>query len=88
MSKASFFPVHELDDDHTVVKRTAQRGRFAQRTRTASTAGKSPFSLQDIVKNEFSAERWNGTWVSDDEFAYRYKVHSKNIRASRRVVFE
>ena len=77
-SKDSFFPVHELDD-HSVVKRTAQR--FAQRARPA-TAGavpgvKTSFSLQDIVKNEFSAERWNGTWVSDDEFAYRYQKLSK-----------
>lgn len=32
---------------------------------------KTPFTLQDIVDDEYSADRWNGTWVSDTEFAYR-----------------
>jgi len=67
----SFFPVHDLTSDHTFVKRDAQRGRFGS-TR-GSSGGKTAFSLKDIVRNEFSAERWNGTWVSDDEFAYRNK---------------
>ena len=56
-----------------MVKRTAQRGRFGASANRVP-GGKTPFSLQDIVKNEFSAERWNGTWVSDDEFAYRYVI--------------
>jgi hypothetical protein len=30
-----------------------------------------PFSLEEIVDNRYSAERWNGTWVSDTEYAYR-----------------
>ena len=29
------------------------------------------FSLSEIVDNVYSAESWNGTWVSDTEYAYR-----------------
>ena len=29
------------------------------------------FSLEEIVDNVYSAESWNGTWVSDTEYAYR-----------------
>ena len=29
------------------------------------------FSLEEIVNNVYSAESWNGTWVSDSEYAYR-----------------
>ena len=59
-----------------LVKRTAatEPQRFRQRQRQLSSFGvgrKSSFSLPDIVNNEYTAERWNGTWVSDIEFAYR-----------------
>lgn len=33
--------------------------------------GRQPFSLPEIVNNDYSAESWNGTWVSDTEYAYR-----------------
>ena len=60
----------------SLVKRTAvtEPQRFRQRQRQLSSFGigrKSSFSLPDIVNNEYTAERWNGTWVSDIEFAYR-----------------
>ena len=28
----------------------------------------------EIVENEFSAERWNGSWVSDSEYVYRNRA--------------
>ena len=50
----------------------AQRFRPRQRQLNNFSGGlKSSFSLPDIVNNEYSAERWNGTWISDVEFAYR-----------------
>ncbi len=36
----------------------------------------SSFSLNDIVDNNYRAERWNGTWVSDTEYAYRNREGS------------
>ena len=64
------------DESLSVVKRTAvpeaQRFRPRQRQLNNFSGGlKSSFSLPDIVNNEYSAERWNGTWISDVEFAYR-----------------
>ena len=64
------------DESLSLVKRTAvpeaQRFRPRQRQLNNPSAGlKSSFSLPDIVNNEYSAERWNGTWISDIEFAYR-----------------
>ena len=64
------------DESLSVVKRTAvpeaQRFRPRQRQLNNFSGGlKSSFSLSDIVNNEYSAERWNGTWISDVEFAYR-----------------
>ena len=64
------------DESLSLVKRTAvpDAQRFRPRQRQLNNFGgglKSSFSLSDIVNNEFSAERWNGTWISDIEFAYR-----------------
>ena len=64
------------DESLSLVKRTAgpdaQRFRPRQRQLNNFAGGlKSSFSLPDIVNNEYSAERWNGTWISDTEFAYR-----------------
>ena len=64
------------DESLSLVKRTAvpkaQRFRPRQRQLNNPSSGlKSSFSLPDIVNNEYSAERWNGTWISDIEFAYR-----------------
>ena len=64
------------DESLSLVKRTAvpeaQRFRPRQRQLNNFAGGlKSSFSLSDIVNNEYSAERWNGTWISDIEFAYR-----------------
>ena len=33
--------------------------------------GREAFTLSEIVDNVYSAETWNGTWVSDTEYAYR-----------------
>lgn len=33
--------------------------------------GRESFTLGEIVDNVYSAETWNGTWVSDTEYAYR-----------------
>jgi hypothetical protein len=30
--------------------------------------------ISEIVENEFSAERWNGSWVSDSEYVYRNRA--------------
>ena len=54
----------------SIVKRTAQGIRQRQR-QLGGFGGKASFSLPDIVNNEYTAELWNGTWVSDVEFAYR-----------------
>lgn len=64
------------DESLSVVKRTAvpEAQRFRPRQRQLNNFSgnlKSSFSLPDIVNNEYSAERWNGTWISDVEFAYR-----------------
>ncbi len=32
---------------------------------------KEPFSLGEVVNNLYRANSWNGTWVSDTEYAYR-----------------
>ena len=74
----------EHDNENlSLVKRTAlpephrsipQPQRFRPRQRQLNNFGsglKSSFSLAEIVNNEYSAERWNGTWISDTEFAYR-----------------
>ena len=29
------------------------------------------FSLGEVVNNAYRAERWNATWVSDTEYAYK-----------------
>ena len=44
----------------SVVKRTPQ-SRF----------GKEVFSLSEVVNNAYRPERWNATWVSDTEYAYK-----------------
>ena len=64
------------DESLSLVKRTAvpESQRFRQRQRQLNNfavGAKSSFSLPDIVNNEYTAERWNGTWISDVEFAYR-----------------
>ena len=71
------------NENLSLVKRTAipepqrsipQPQRFRPRERQLNNFGsglKSSFSLAEIVNNEYSAERWNGTWISDTEFAYR-----------------
>jgi len=72
-SKDAFLPVRDFynseneEGGHSVVKREAQRFGVSG----GRLGGKTSFSLKDIVNNEYAAERWNGTWVSDDEFAYR-----------------
>lgn len=45
-------------DEHVLHKRAPQGFRDS-------------FSLEEIVDNVFTAESWNGTWVSDTEYAYR-----------------
>ncbi len=33
--------------------------------------GKEVFSLREVVDNAYRPERWNASWVSDTEYAYR-----------------
>ena len=73
------FDINSEEESLSLVKRTAdsEAQRFRQRVgqrrqlNNFSGASKSSFSLPNIVNNEYTAERWNGTWVSDIEFAYR-----------------
>lgn len=72
------------DESLSLVKRTAvpdaQRFRPRQRQLNNFNSGlKESFSLSDIVNNEYSAERWNGTWISDIEFAYRNRQGDLSI---------
>ena len=57
-----YVAVEGYDDDQEgqtkVVKKRAPQSRQS-------------FSLEEIVDNVYSAESWNGTWVSDSEYAYR-----------------
>ena len=39
--------------------------------RAPQGGARESFTLSEIVDNQFSAESWNGTWVSDNEYAYR-----------------
>lgn len=39
--------------------------------RTPQGGARESFTLGEIVDNAYSAESWNGTWVSDSEYAYR-----------------
>ena len=43
---------------------------FVLQVNNSSSGLKSSFSLTDIVNNKYIAERWNGTWISDVEYAY------------------
>ena len=61
------------EESVSIVKRTAQSIRQRQR-QLGGFGGKASFSLPDIVNNEYTAELWNGTWVSDVEFAYRNRI--------------
>ena len=75
-SDSLFAELNSSPEGVSLVKRTAatEPQRFRQRQRQLGGFGigrKSSFSLPDIVNNEYTAERWNGTWVSDIEFAYR-----------------
>lgn len=47
------------DDQIKIVKKRAPQN------------GRESFSLEEIVDNVYTAESWNGTWVSDSEYAYR-----------------
>ena len=38
---------------------------------SSSRFGKDVFSLGEVVNNAYRAERWNATWVSDTEYAYK-----------------
>ena len=46
-------------DRHVLKKRAPQGG------------SRQSFTLEEIVDNVYTAETWNGTWVSDSEYAYR-----------------
>ena len=48
---------NEASDRHVLKKRAPQN--------------RDSFSLSEIVDNVYTAETWNGTWVSDQEYAYR-----------------
>ena len=61
------FDNHNLQNISNVKKRSPQ-----QRPGGAGGGlGREAFTLSEIVDNVYSAETWNGTWVSDTEYAYR-----------------
>jgi len=39
--------------------------------RPLDVGGKEPFALNEIVDGDYRPKRWNGSWVSDSEYAYR-----------------
>ena len=64
----------EAYDNDTIpdaIKVLKKRAPEAQRRPGGGTLGRESFSLEEIVDNVYSAESWNGTWVSDTEYAYR-----------------
>ena len=56
---------------HHQVKRAPQQ---QQQRPFRGRGGKTPFSLDEIVNNAYRSASWNGTWVSDTEYAYRNRA--------------
>ena len=61
----AYATTQDEDESIKVIKK-----RAPQRQRPGGF-GREPFTLEEIVDNVYSAESWNGTWVSDTEYAYR-----------------
>ena len=60
-----YVAVEGYDDDQ------ASEGQTSKVVKKRAPQSRQSFSLGEIVDNKYSAESWNGTWVSDSEYAYR-----------------
>lgn len=63
---------------HHKVKREPQRGQNSF-GRAGGFSAKETFTLQEIVDFVYRSDRWNGTWVSDTEYAYRNRDGDLNL---------
>lgn len=60
----------DVDPFYDAFVATGESSSIVKRTPQAPFT-RDGFTLPEIVENEFAAERWNGSWVSDTEYVYR-----------------